>query len=231
MMLWVIFGVFFILSLVASNRLKAKFREYSKIGLNSNLSGSEVARKMLNYHGCYDIKVISVQGQLTDHYDPVKKTVNLSPDVFNGSNVAAAAVAAHECGHAVQHAEGYAWLKMRTALVPLQNVTAKVMNIIFIGLFLGSFLLGNLIPWHTALVIIVACYGVFTLFSLITLPVEFDASSRGLAWLSSTGIASPEAQVKAANALKWAASTYVIAALGSLATLLYYVGMLTGSDN
>jgi uncharacterized protein len=231
MMLWIIFGVFFVLSLVASNRLKAKFREYSKIGLTSNLSGSEVARRMLNYHGCYDVKVISVEGQLTDHYDPVKKTVNLSPDVYNGSNVAAAAVAAHECGHAVQHAEGYAWLKMRTALVPLQNVTARVMNIIFIVLFLGSFILGNLIPWHTALVIIVACYAVFTLFSFITLPVEFNASARGLTWLSNTGIASPQAQEKAANALKWAASTYVIAALGSLATLLYYVSMLTGSDN
>ena len=230
-MLWVIFGVFFVLSLVASNRLKAKFREYSKIGLNNNLSGSEVARRMLNYHGCYDVKVISVEGQLTDHYDPIKRTVNLSPDVYNGSNVAAAAVAAHECGHAAQHAEGYAWLKMRTALVPLQNVTAKVMNIIFIGLFLGSFLLGNLIPMHTALVIIVACYAVFTVFSLITLPVEFDASSRGLAWLSASGMTSTEAQEKAANALKWAASTYVIAALGSLATLLYYVGMLTGNDN
>jgi Zn-dependent membrane protease YugP len=231
MMLWIIFGVFFILSLVASNRLKAKFREYSKIGLKNNMSGSDVARRMLNYHGCYDVKVISVEGQLTDHYDPIKKTVNLSPDVYNGSNVAAAAVAAHESGHAVQHAEGYAWLKMRTALVPLQNVTAKVMNIIFIGLFLGSFLLGNLIPWHTALVIIVACYAVFTLFALITLPVEFDASSRGLAWLSSSGINDTEAQRKAANALKWAASTYVIAALGSLATLLYYAGMLSGNND
>jgi Zn-dependent membrane protease YugP len=211
--------------------LKAKFREYSKIGLKNNMSGSDVARRMLNYHGCYDVKVISVEGQLTDHYDPIKKTVNLSPDVYNGSNVAAAAVAAHESGHAVQHAEGYAWLKMRTALVPLQNVTAKVMNIIFIGLFLGSFLLGNLIPWHTALVIIVACYAVFTLFALITLPVEFDASSRGLAWLSSSGINDTEAQRKAANALKWAASTYVIAALGSLATLLYYAGMLSGNND
>ena len=231
MMLWIIFGFFFILSLIAGNRLKAKFREYSQIRLNSYMTGSDVARRMLDYNGCNDVKVISVEGQLTDHYDPVRKTVNLSPDVYNGSNVAAAAVAAHECGHAAQHAEGYAWLKMRTALVPLQNVTARVMNIIFIALFFGSFILGNLIPMQTALVIIVACYAVFTLFSFITLPVEFDASRRGLAWLSSTGIASTEAQHKAANALKWAASTYVIAALSSLATLLYYVGLLAGRDD
>jgi uncharacterized protein len=230
-MLWVIFGFFFILSLVASNRLKARFREYSKIGLSNNMSGNDVARKMLRDHGCYDVQVISVEGQLTDHYDPLKKTVNLSPDVYNGRNVAAAAIAAHEVGHAVQHAQGYAWLEMRSKLVPLQNITAKVMNIIFIGMFLGAFLLGNLIPMHTALIVIVACYAVFTVFALVTLPVEFDASSRGLAWLSDSGIASSEAQDKAKNALKWAASTYVIAALSSLATLLYYISLLTGSDN
>jgi uncharacterized protein len=231
MILWVIFGMFFILSLIAGSRLKSKFREYSKIGLNDNLSGSEVARRMLNYHGCYDVKVISVEGQLTDHYDPIKKTVNLSPDVYNGSNVAAAAVAAHECGHAVQHAEGYAWLTMRTALVPLQNITAKVMNIIFITMLLGSFVLSHIIPIHLALVVIVVCYAVFTLFAFITLPVEFDASARGLAWLSLNRITSLEGQEKAKNALKWAASTYVIAALSSLATLLYYVSLLAGNDN
>lgn len=230
-MLWIIFGFFFILSLIASNRLKSKFREYSRIPVAGNLSGSDIARRMLNFNGCYDVQVTSVQGQLTDHYDPRNKTVNLSPDVYNGKNVAAAAVAAHECGHAVQHAQGYAWLKMRTALVPIQNVTAKLMNIIFIGLFLGSILLGNLIPMHSALVIIVACYAVFTLFAFITLPVEIDASSRGLEWLSSSGIATGQAQDKARKALKLAASTYVIAALSSLATLLYYVSMLGGSDN
>jgi Zn-dependent membrane protease YugP len=231
MMLWIIFGFFFILSLIAGNRLKSKFREYSLIALANGMSGSEVARKMLNDNGCYDVKVTSVGGQLTDHYDPVKKTVNLSPEVYNGRNVAAAAVAAHECGHAVQHARGYAWLEMRSALVPIQNVTARVMNIIFIGLFLGSFLLGNLIPMHTALVIIVACYTIFTLFAFITLPVEFDASSRGLAWLSTTGITNSQSTEKAKNALKWAASTYVIAALSSLATLLYYVSLLGGGSD
>jgi uncharacterized protein len=231
MMLWIIFGVFFILSLIAGSRLKAKFKEYSLIGLNNNLSGSEVARRMLNFHGCYDVKVVSVEGQLTDHYDPLKKTVNLSHDVFYGQSVAAAAVAAHECGHAVQHAEGYAWLQLRTTLVPLQNVTAKVMNIIFIAMLLGSFVLSNLVPIHLALTVIVACYAVFTAFAFITLPVEFDASARGLAWLSTNRITTVEGQEKAKNALKWAASTYVIAALSSLATLLYYVTLLGGNDN
>jgi Zn-dependent membrane protease YugP len=231
MMLWLIFGFFFILSLITGNRLKSKFREYSKIPLKNDLSGSEVARRMLNFHGCYDVKVTSVQGQLTDHYNPVTKTVNLSPDVYNGRSVAAAAVAAHETGHAVQHAEGYAWLSLRTSLVPIQNVTAKVMNIIFIGLLLGSVVLGNLIPMHTALIIIIACYAVFTLFAFITLPVEFDASSRGLAWLSSTGITNEQGYAKARSALRWAASTYVIAAISSLATLIYYLSMLGGIDD
>lgn len=231
MLLWIIFGFFFILSLIAGNRLKAKFREYSSVGVNGNLSGSEIARKMLNAHGCYDVEVISVSGQLTDHYDPSKKTVNLSPEVYNGRNVAAAAVAAHESGHAVQHARGYAWLEFRSALVPLQNVTAKLMNIIFLALFFGSFLLGNLIPMQMALTIIVACYTIFTLFAIVTLPVEFDASSKALAWLSASGITNAQGEEKARDALKWAASTYVIAALSSIATLLYYVSLLGGGDD
>jgi len=231
MMLWIIFGFFFILSLIAGNRLKSKFREYSAIGTANNMSGSEVARKMLNDHGCYDVKITSVEGQLTDHYNPLTKTVNLSPDVFDGRNVAAAAVAAHECGHAVQHAVGYAWLELRSSLVPIQNVTSRVMNIVFIAMFLGSILLGNLIPMQTALIIIVACYSIFTLFAFITLPVEFNASSRALAWLSKSGITTVQTHEKAGNALKWAASTYVIAALSSLATLLYYVSLLGGSDD
>lgn len=231
MLLWIIFGFFFILSLIAGNRLKAKFREFSTIPVAGNLSGSELARKMLNENGCYDVKVISVAGQLTDHYNPLTKTVNLSPDVFNGRNVAAAAVAAHETGHALQHARGYAWLELRSTLVPVQNVTSRVMNIMFMVLFFGSFLLGNLIPMQTALIIIVIGYTIFTLFAFITLPVEFDASRRALAWLSSAGITNSMSQGKAKEALGWAASTYVIAALSSLAMLLYYVSMLTGRDD
>ncbi len=231
MLLWIIFGFFFILSLVAGNRLKAKFREYSLVSVAGNLSGSEIARKMLNAHGCYDVEVISVPGQLTDHYDPAKKTVNLSPEVYSGRNVAAAAVAAHESGHAVQHARGYTWLEFRSTLVPLQNITAKLMNIIFLVLFFGSFLLGNLIPMQTALTIIVVCYTIFTLFAIVTLPVEFDASSKALAWLSASGITNGQGHEKARDALKWAASTYVIAALSSIATLLYYVSLLGGGDD
>ncbi len=228
MFLWIILGFFFVLSLIAGNRLKAKFREYSTIPVTGNLSGNEIARKMLNDNGCYDVKVTSVPGQLTDHYNPVTKTVNLSPDVFNGRSVASAAVAAHETGHALQHARGYAWLELRSTLVPVQNVTAKVMNVMFIALFLGSFLLGNLIPMRTALIIIIIGYAIFTLFAFITLPVEFDASRRGLAWLSTSGITSHLSHGKAKEALGWAASTYVIAALSSLAMLLYYVSLLSG---
>jgi len=231
MLLWIILGFFFILSMIAGNRLKAKFREYSRIPVAGNLSGSEIARKMLNENGCYDVKVTSVPGQLTDHYNPLTKTVNLSPDVFNGRSVASAAVAAHETGHALQHARGYAWLELRSALVPVQNVTAKVMNVMFLVLFFGSFLLGNLIPMNTALLIIVISYAIFTLFAFITLPVEFDASRRALAWLSASGITNSQSQVKAREALGWAASTYVIAALSSLAMLLYYVSLLSGRNN
>ena len=228
MILWVIFGFFFILSLIAGNRLKSKFRQYSRVALPNGMSGSEIARKMLKDHGCYDVKITSVEGQLTDHYNPLTKTINLSSEVYHGTNIAAAAVAAHETGHAVQHAQGYAWLEMRSSLVPIQNVTAKVMNIIFIVMFFGSFLLGNLIPMHTALIIIVVCYTIFTLFAFITLPVEFNASSRALAWLSSSGLTNAMTLANARDALKWAASTYVIAALSSLATLLYYVSLLGG---
>lgn len=228
--IWIIFGVFFILSLIAGNRLKSKFREYSKVSLPNGMSGAEVAAQMLRDNGIYDVKLTSVKGQLTDHYNPATKTVNLSQEVFYGRNVAAAAVAAHEVGHAVQHARSYAWLNFRTALVPLQNVSATIINILFIGLFLGSFLLGGILPMQTALSIIIVAYGIFTLFAFVTLPVEFDASRRALIWLNSAGITNYQIHGKAENALRWAASTYVIAALSSLATLLYYLSMFMGGD-
>jgi hypothetical protein len=227
--IWIIMGFFMILSLIASSMLKSRFREYSRIPTRNGMSGAEVAQKMLFDYGCYDVRVTSVQGKLTDHYNPATKTVNLSPDVYNGRNVAAAAVAAHEVGHAVQHAESYAWLKLRTALVPLQNVSATILNIIFIGMFFGSFLLGGLLPLQTALVIIVASYAVFTLFAFVTLPVEFDASNRALVWLNSAGVTTQQSLGKAKSALGWAASTYLIAAISSLATLLYYVALLAGN--
>ena len=221
--LFIIFIVFMLLSWIVSSQLKRRFRKYSQTPVDNGMSGCEIAMKMLNDNGIYDVKVLVTKGELSDHYNPANKTVNLSVDVYNGRNVAAAAVAAHECGHAVQHARAYAPLKLRSALVPLQNVSAKVLNAIFIGMFLGAFLLPSIFSFNTALIVIIACYGIFTLFSFITLPVEINASRRALAWLSNAGITGGNSYGQAKDALKWAAYTYVVAALSSLATLIYYV--------
>lgn len=208
------------------NRLKSKFKKYSQTPISSNLSGREIAEKMLADHGIYDVKVISVNGQLTDHYNPAKKTVNLSEVVYNQRNAAAAAVAAHEVGHAVQHARSYAWLTMRSKMVPAVSISSKWVTWVLIagiGLasFSGSFLL---------LQIAVAMFAVTTLFSFITLPVEFDASNRALAWIKDNNMARPDELADSKDALKWAAMTYVVAALSSLVTLLYYASMLLGRD-
>lgn len=170
---------------------------------------------------------MSVGGQLTDHYNPANRTINLSDDVYHGRSVAAAAVAAHETGHAVQHYQSYAFLEFRSALVPLQNVSAKVLNIIFIAMFAGSLLLPQLFPMKLALQIVIAAYTIFTLFAFVTLPVEIDASRRALVWLSSSGITSGNTHSQAKDALKWAAYTYVVAALSALATLVYYIMIYT----
>jgi hypothetical protein len=169
-----------------------------------------------------------VEGQLTDHYNPLDKTVNLSHDVYYGKNVSAAAVAAHECGHAVQHARAYAPLKFRSALVPLQNISAKIMNIIFMAMFFGAFVFQNILPFNLAIMVIIVCYGIFTLFALVTLPVEIDASRRALAWLSNSNVTGYDSHPQAKDALKWAAYTYVVAALSSLAMLLYYIFLFLG---
>ena len=208
-------------------KLKKKFKEYSEITLAQNLSGKDVAEKMLRDSGITDVSVISVEGELTDHYNPMNKTVNLSPDVYYGRNVSAAAVAAHECGHAIQHAHSYAWLTMRSKLVPLQNVSAKVINTIFIVMFIGSFFIQGLFP--IALPVIILCYFIFTVFAFITLPVEIDASRRALVWLSSTNITNDYMHSKAEDALKWAARTYLVAALSSLSMLIYYVMVYLGN--
>jgi Zn-dependent membrane protease YugP len=192
------------------------------------MSGRDVAEKMLRENGINDVSVISVQGQLTDHYNPIDKTVNLSQDVYNGRSVSAAAVAAHECGHAIQHAQAYAPLKLRSALVPIQNVSAKVMNFIFIAMFLGAVVFQNIFPMNLALTVIIACYAVFTLFAMITLPVEINASQRALAWLTDSNVTGYDTAPQARDALKWAAYTYVVAALSSLAMLLYFLFMLLG---
>lgn len=223
MMLLLIGVVFMIISWLVSRRLKNKFKKYSQIGLASNLSGREIAEKMLADHSLYDVKVVSVEGQLTDHYNPVNKTVNLSPEVYHGRSAAAAAVAAHECGHAVQHATAYAFLEFRSAMVPVQNATARIMNIIFMVMLFGSFLFRGILPYETALLIIIACYSVFTLFAFVTLPVEFDASNRALAWIDRRGVVTPKEHGMAKDALNAAAMTYVVAALSALVTLIYFV--------
>jgi Zn-dependent membrane protease YugP len=214
--------LFLIISVAVSWRLKSKFKEYSQIGLASNLSGKEIAEKMLQDNGIYDVRVVSVEGSLTDHYNPADKTVNLSPEVYHGRSAAAAAVAAHECGHAVQHAKAYSMLKFRSALVPALSVTSRYMQ----WIILGGILLLNTTP--IPLAIGVALFALTTLFSFVTLPVEFDASRRALAWIDRRGIVTSREHAMAKDALWWAAMTYVVAALGSLATLLYYASLLMG---
>ena len=225
-----IIGVFFMLiGWIVSSRLKNKFRLYSQTHLTKDLTGAEIAKLMLADHGIHNVQVVSVDGQLSDHYNPANKTVNLSQEVYHGRNAAAAAVASHECGHAVQHAKAYSMLKLRSAMVPIQNVSAKVLNMMTMMMIFGAFFAGGFFSWHTALLVIIACYGVFTLFAFITLPVEFDASKRALAWIESRGIVTTREHEMAKDALKWAAMTYVVAALGALTTLLYYVMLLMGS--
>ena len=228
--LFVIGIIFMIISFAISSRLKAKFRKYSKTALASGLSGSEVAEKMLQDNGIYDVKVTCVPGALTDHYNPGTKTVNLSEPVYYGRSAASAAIAAHECGHAVQHATGYSFLEFRTMLVPIQNVSGRILNaVILISIFAGGFLY-SAFPMSTVLLIIIACYLVLTLFSFITLPVEFDASRRALTWISSRGVVNSSEHGMAKDALKWAALTYVVAAIGSLVTLLYFIMMFMGGS-
>lgn len=225
----VIMVVFGIISFAVSRRLKNKFKKYSQIPLRKNLSGAEVAKLMLADHGIADVDVICVQGQLTDHYNPSNKTVNLSEAVYHGRNAAATAVASHECGHAVQHATAYSMLQLRSTLVPIQNASAKVLNVIMMIMLFGGFFLFSVFPVNLVLMVIIGAYGVMTLFSFVTLPVEFDASKRALAWIDERGIVTTEEHDMAKDALKWAAMTYVVVALGSLVTLLYYLSMFLGS--
>jgi hypothetical protein len=211
-------------------RLKSKFTEYSQIGLMNGLSGAEIADKMLRDNGIYDVRITQVDGQLTDHYNPAEKTVNLSYDVFNGRSVAAAAVAAHEVGHAVQHATAYGALKMRSAMVPAVNVAANLMNYANMFLFMGfgySMLQGSSFG-GIILMVIVAANVVLAGFALLTLPVEFDASKRALAWVEQRGVVNRNEHDMAKDALKWAALTYVVAAAGAMANLLYYASLLLG---
>ena len=212
--------IFMVIGMIVQFTLKSKFKRYSEIPTSSGLSGKEVAEKMLQDNGIYDVQVISVTGFLSDHYDPSKKTVNLSADVYEGRNVSAAAVAAHECGHAVQHATAYSMLKLRSALVPVVQISSNLAQwVIIIGL--GMFTVGGGNP--TILLIGIILFAASTLFSVITLPVEFDASARALKWLDVSHITSGAEHDKAKDALKWAAFTYVVAALASIAMLVQYI--------
>lgn len=221
-------GAFMIISLIVSGVLKRKFTKYSKVQLMNNMTGKEVAEKMLSDHGISDVEVISVQGQLTDHYNPLNKTVNLSEAVYNEANAAAAAVAAHEVGHAVQHATAYKPLKFRSMVVPLQNASGMIMNIIVMMSIFGGAALYSTFPVDTVIWIIIAAQSVVVLFTLITLPVEFDASKRALQWINQNGVVTQSEYAMSKDALKWAAMTYVVAALGAIANLIYWVMILLG---
>lgn len=214
---WIIGLVMMGISWLVSNQLKSRFEKYSKTPLSNGMSGAEIAQRMLLDNGITNVQVMSVPGQLTDHYDPTKRTVNLSEPVYHGRNAAAAAVAAHECGHAVQHATAYSWLTMRSKLVPVVQVSSSLVQ----WVLLGGILLINTFP--QLLLAGIVLFAMTTLFSVITLPVEYDASNRALAWLKSRNIVQPSEYAMSADALKWAARTYLIAAIGSIATLLYYV--------
>ena len=226
MMQWIIFLAVALISWLVGQMLESKFKAYSKIPTNYGLTGKDVAEKMLRDAGIYDVKVLSTPGQLTDHYNPANKTVNLSEGVYNHASVAAAAIAAHECGHAVQHAKAYAFLRMRSALVPIISISSRWMSWILIA---GLLLVNQL---GTQLLLIgIVLFALTTLFSFITLPVEIDASRRALAWLNNAGITSYSTYPQARSALRWAAYTYVVAALGSLATLVYYIMIYMGRRN
>lgn len=220
---WILFGVIALVSWAVSATLQSKFKKYSKVPLDSGLTGRDVALKMLHDNGIYDVQVISTPGTLSDHYNPANRTVNLSDGVYHSNSVAAAAVAAHECGHAIQHAKAYSPLTLRSALVPTVSFASKwVMWVLLAGVFLINTF--PLLIW-----IGIGLFAMTTLFSFVTLPVEIDASNRALTWLDTAGIVRDSNKAKAKDALKWAAYTYVVAALGSLATLLYYIFIALGN--
>ncbi|TBM98983.1 zinc metallopeptidase [Hyunsoonleella flava] len=226
---YILIGAVMLASWAVSNTLKRKFAKYSKVHLRNGMSGAEVAQKMLSDHGIYDVEIISTPGKLTDHYNPKNKTVNLSEAVYNQRNAAAAAVAAHEVGHAVQHAQAYSWLQMRSTLVPVVSVTSGMSQWLIIGgLILGG-AAGLGLGWWVAVAGLVMM-GAATLFSFITLPVEYDASNRALAWLKNKNVVTPDEYKGSEDALKWAARTYLVAAIGALANLLYWAFQVFGRD-
>ncbi|PHS10526.1 MAG: hypothetical protein COA88_01935 [Kordia sp.] len=225
---YIIAGAIALLSSLVSKKLQSKFKKYSQIYLKNKMTGAEIAEKMLKDHGIFDVKVISTPGQLTDHYNPRDKTVNLSEVVYNQRNASAAAVAAHECGHAVQHATAYSWLTMRSKIVPVVNVASGLSQWVIMGGIALSFssAMGQIVMLAG-----IAIYGVMAAFSVITLPVEYDASNRALAWLENKNMLTREEHAGAKDALKWAARTYLVAAIGALSTLVYFIGRYLSSNN
>ncbi|CCX52551.1 MAG: zinc metallopeptidase [Bacteroidales bacterium] len=220
--IWILMIVVMFLSMIIQNMLQSRFEKYSRVRTNSGMTGAEIARKMLADHGITDVKVTCIPGRLTDHYNPQTKTVNLSESVYNESSVAAAAVAAHECGHVVQHEKGYLPLKLRTALVPVVSFSSNIVQ----WVLLAGVLMVTMFHSYPVLIAGIVLFALTTLFSFVTLPVEINASHRAVAWLENAGITNYETKPMAIDALKWAAYTYVVAAVGSLATLLYYISFL-----
>jgi Zn-dependent membrane protease YugP len=231
-LIFIVGGIFSLIGMFVSGKLKRKFKLYSQIQLSNQMSGAEIAAKMLQDHDINDVQITSVRGQLTDHYNPVNKTVNLSEVVYNERNAAAAAVAAHEVGHAVQHATAYRWIGLRSKLVPLVNISAKILNIGNMIMFMGAgalYFFGQG-GFETILMVLIAANVFMTSFALVTLPVEFDASNRALAWMKDKNIVTQGEYAGSADALKWAGMTYVVAALAALANLLVYLAMFLGRD-
>lgn len=227
MMYWVILGVFGIIGFIVSSRLKSKFNQYSRIPISNGMSGVEVAHAMLDYYNISDVNIVQGKGYLTDHYNPAKKTVSLSPQVYSGRSIAAAAVAAHECGHVVQHAEAYTMLTVRSKIVPLVQFSSQIQQFLFMALIFG---LGTGIGGSWMMMVLIATFGITALFSLITLPVEFDASKRALAWLDNNNVTVGTEYDGAKDALWWAAMTYVVQALSALVMFLYFLLNFSGND-
>lgn len=226
----VIVGVFTLIGGVVGNRLKSKFAKYSQMPSSGNHSGAEVAKQMLDYYGVNDVKIVEGKGSLTDHYNPLSKTIALSPEVYRGQHVSAAAVAAHECGHAIQHANAYGMLKLRSTLVPVVNFSSRMQQFLFYGMMFGFMAGGGSALGQILMLALVATFGMTALFSLITLPVEFDASRRALVWLDNSGVTVGEQYDGAKDALWWAAMTYVVQALSSLVLFLYFLMQMMGRD-
>lgn len=224
---WVIIIGSSLIGFIVSSTLKSKFAKYSKVAISGNFSGAEIAEKMLVYYGINDVKIVMGQGMLSDHYNPATKTVNLSPDVFQGRSIASAAVAAHECGHAVQHKQAYSWLTMRSAMVPVVQIASTLQQFLLIGAFVIS---GGLNMNPTLLFVITVVFGITALFSVVTLPVEFDASKRALAWLTNSNTVVGREYEGAKDALKWAAMTYLVAALSALVMFLYWFLRMNSRD-